>query len=108
LGRIKACANWFASLNQNLFIWFIDYSLTSVFHKYNLLYKSYLLNLKSGHKETGEKGKIMTPKRARDIFGFKSGDTLIMLVNEKKGIAIPPEESFVELAAKIFADKEEN
>lgn len=50
----------------------------------------------------------MTPKRARDIFGFKSGDTLIMLVNEKKGIAIPPEESFVELAAKIFADKEEN
>ncbi len=56
----------------------------------------------------GEKGQIVIPKQARDIFNIKSGDTLIMLADEKKGIAIPPKESFAELAAKIFADKEEN
>ncbi len=56
----------------------------------------------------GEKGQIVIPKQARDIFNIKPGDTLIMLADEKKGIAIPPKESFAELAAKIFADNEEN
>ncbi|AYD41296.1 AbrB/MazE/SpoVT family DNA-binding domain-containing protein [Clostridium fermenticellae] len=56
----------------------------------------------------GEKGQIVIPKQARDIFNIKSGDTLIILADNKKGIAIPPKESFTELAAKIFADKSEN
>ena len=53
----------------------------------------------------GEKGQIVIPKQARDIFNIKPGDTLIMLADDKKGIAIPPKSSFAELAAKIFADK---
>ncbi len=56
----------------------------------------------------GEKGQIVIPKQARDVFNIKPGDTLILLADSKKGIAIPPKESFSELAAKIFADKEEN
>ena len=56
----------------------------------------------------GEKGQIVIPKQARDAFNIKPGDTLIMLADDKKGIAIPPKESFAELAAKIFADKAEN
>lgn len=56
----------------------------------------------------GEKGQIVIPKQARDVFNIKPGDTLIMLADEKKGIAIPPKESFAELTAKIFADKAEN
>lgn len=56
----------------------------------------------------GEKGQIVIPKQARDIFNIKSGDTLIILADNKKGIAIPPKESFTGLAAKIFADKSEN
>jgi AbrB family looped-hinge helix DNA binding protein len=55
----------------------------------------------------GEKGQIVIPKQARDVFNIKPGDTLIMLADDKKGIAIPPKESFIELAAKIFADKAE-
>ncbi|MDD2218385.1 MAG: AbrB/MazE/SpoVT family DNA-binding domain-containing protein [Eubacteriales bacterium] len=56
----------------------------------------------------GEKGQIVIPKQARDIFNIKPGDTLIMLADDKKGIAIPPKSSFAELAAKIFADKEQD
>lgn len=55
----------------------------------------------------GEKGQIVIPKQARDIFNIKPGDTLIMLADEKKGIAIPPQKSFAEFAEKIFADKED-
>ena len=56
----------------------------------------------------GEKGQIVIPKQARDVFNIKPGDTLIMLADDKKGIAIPPKASFAELAAKIFADKEQD
>lgn len=50
----------------------------------------------------GEKGQIVTPKEARDIFGINSGDTLIVLGDEKQGIAIPPKAAFTTLVAKIF------
>ncbi len=56
----------------------------------------------------GEKGQIVIPKQARDVFGITPGDTLIMLADDKKGIAIPPKESLAEVAAKIFADKAES
>jgi AbrB family looped-hinge helix DNA binding protein len=56
----------------------------------------------------GEKGQIVIPKQARDLFNIKPGDTIILLADDKKGIAIPPKESFAELAAKIFADRTEN
>lgn len=56
----------------------------------------------------GEKGQIVIPKQARDIFNIKPGDTIILLGDEKRGIAIPPQQSFTELAAKIFEDKEGN
>lgn len=55
----------------------------------------------------GEKGQIVIPKQARDIFNIKPGDSLIVLADEKRGIAIPPKKSFAELISKIFADNEE-
>ena len=36
----------------------------------------------------GEKGQIVIPKQARDIFGIKPGDTLLLLGDDKRGIAI--------------------
>ncbi len=36
----------------------------------------------------GEKGQIVIPKRARDIFQISSGDTLVVLGDETQGIAL--------------------
>jgi AbrB family looped-hinge helix DNA binding protein len=50
----------------------------------------------------GEKGQFVIPKEARDIFDLNPGDTIIVLADKKKGIAIPPKSAFSELASKIF------
>lgn len=42
----------------------------------------------------GEKGQIVIPKQARELFGIRPGDTLILLGDIDRGIAIPPKESF--------------
>lgn len=54
----------------------------------------------------GEKGQIVIPKQARDIFGIKPGDTLLLLGDEKRGIAIPPKGAFAELFGIAFQDQE--
>ena len=42
----------------------------------------------------GEKGQIVIPKEARDMFGIKPGDTLLLLADRQRGIAIPPKSEF--------------
>ncbi len=55
----------------------------------------------------GEKGQIVIPKQARDVFGIKPGDTLVVLGDEAKGLAIPPKSMFAQFAAAIFETSEE-
>ena len=55
----------------------------------------------------GEKGQIVIPKQARDIFEIKPGDTLLLLGDEKRGIAIPPKGAFAELFGMAFEEKGE-
>lgn len=50
----------------------------------------------------GEKGQIVIPKQARDVFGINPGDTLIILGDEKRGLAIPPKSTFDQLASLVF------
>lgn len=50
----------------------------------------------------GEKGQFVIPKEARDIFDIKPGDTIIVLADKKKGIAIPPKSFFTKLTETIF------
>ena len=50
----------------------------------------------------GEKGQIVIPKQAREIFGIKPGDTLLLLGDEKRGIAIPNKGAFADLFAAAF------
>lgn len=54
----------------------------------------------------GEKGQIVIPKQARDIFGIKPGDTLLLLGDEERGIAIPPKGAFAELFGIAFHGKD--
>ena len=52
--------------------------------------------------KVGEKGQIVIPKEAREIFSINPGDTLILLGDEKQGIAIPPKGMLAGLMMKIF------
>ncbi|MFA6948456.1 MAG: AbrB/MazE/SpoVT family DNA-binding domain-containing protein [Eubacteriales bacterium] len=50
----------------------------------------------------GEKGQLVIPKEARELFGIHPGDTIIVLADEKRGIAIPPQDKFDILLKTIF------
>lgn len=50
----------------------------------------------------GEKGQIVIPKEARELFGFQPGDTLLILCDQKKGIAIPTPAQTQQLYQLIF------
>lgn len=56
----------------------------------------------------GEKGQIVIPKQARDIFHMKPGDTLIILGDESRGLAIPPKSAFAQFAAAVFETQADN
>lgn len=41
-----------------------------------------------GISRVGEKGQIVIPKEVRDMFDIKKGDSIIVLCDKKKGIAL--------------------
>lgn len=55
----------------------------------------------------GEKGQIVIPKQAREVFDIKPGDTLVVLGDENKGLAIPPKSLFAQFAAAVFETTQE-
>jgi AbrB family looped-hinge helix DNA binding protein len=55
----------------------------------------------------GEKGQIVIPKQAREVFGIQPGDTLVMLGDVKRGIAIPPKEMFDMFSQAVYETEEE-
>ena len=50
----------------------------------------------------GTKGQIVLPKEAREMFDINPGDTLIILGDKTKGMAIPPKSQFSEFFGKVF------
>lgn len=42
----------------------------------------------AGTVRVGEKGQIVIPKGARDLLDIQPGDTLLVLADEKRGIAV--------------------
>jgi len=52
----------------------------------------------------GEKGQIVIPKQAREVFGIRPGDTLLLLGDIERGIAIPPKGSFSRLFEEVFSE----
>ena len=51
--------------------------------------------------KVGEKGQIVIPKEMREMFSIKPGDTIILLADEKRGIAIPPKSMFNNFIEKV-------
>lgn len=52
----------------------------------------------------GEKGQFVIPKEARDMFDIHPGDTIIVLGDIEKGIAIPPKSMTNKYISMIFGE----
>ena len=54
----------------------------------------------------GAKGQIVIPKEARELFGIKPGDTLLLLGDIERGIAIPPKGRYESLFKLVYGEGE--
>lgn len=55
-----------------------------------------------GTAKVGDRGQIVIPKEAREMFHIRPGDTLLILGEEEKGLIVSRPEVLRELADHIF------
>ncbi len=55
-----------------------------------------------GLVKVGEKGQIVIPKKAREIFDIKPGDNLLLLGDEAQVLALVKSDAFLSFAEEIF------
>ena len=58
--------------------------------------------------KVGEKGQFVIPKEARDVFGINPGDTLLLLGDKARGMAIIRQDDFKVIYDNIFGMKSKN
>ena len=58
-----------------------------------------------GIAKVGEKGQIVIPKEARDMFEIVPGDSVVVLCDIKKGMAIVKSEIFEDTMDKIMPNE---
>ena len=56
-----------------------------------------------GNVKVGERGQIVIPKEARDLFGIQPGDKLVVLGEEGQGLALCKESDFMAGVAAVLA-----
>ena len=59
-----------------------------------------------GTAKVGDRGQIVIPKEARELFNIKPGDTLLILGEDKKGLIVSRPELLRDLADHIFESNE--
>ena len=55
-----------------------------------------------GTAKVGDRGQIVIPKEARELFHIQPGDTLLILGEENKGLIVSRPELLRDLADEIF------
>ena len=55
-----------------------------------------------GISKVGEKGQIVIPKEARDMFDIKQGDSIIVFCDKSRGIGLLKADAREDLADKVF------
>lgn len=61
-----------------------------------------------GTAKVGDRGQIVIPKEARELFNIRPGDTLLILGEENKGLIVSRPELLRDLADQIFNTEEKN
>ena len=61
-----------------------------------------------GTVKVGEKGQIVIPKEARELFGIQAGDTLLVLGDEQNGIVVTRPDVMNDVARNVFRNMERN
>lgn len=61
----------------------------------------------AGTVRVGEKGQIVIPKGARDLLGIQPGDTLLVLADEKRGIAVTKDDVLLQQFEAILGTEKE-
>lgn len=56
--------------------------------------------------KVGEKGQIVIPKAARDMFGIEPGDTLLLMADIHQGIGIVSYDGYTHFAESVLQAKE--
>lgn len=57
--------------------------------------------------KVGEKGQIVIPVEARKMFDIKSGDSIIVLCDKEKGIALVKSDVIEDLTESVFPKNQE-
>ena len=52
----------------------------------------------------GEKGQIVIPKAAREMFGLEPGDTIVLLADKKRGIALVQNDRMMSVAESVMKE----
>ena len=55
-----------------------------------------------GTAKVGDRGQIVIPKEARELFNIRPGDTLLILGEENKGLIVTRPELLRDLADQVF------
>lgn len=55
-----------------------------------------------GTAKVGDRGQIVIPKEARELFGIKPGDTLLILGEEDTGLIVSRPEVLSNIASRIL------
>ena len=60
------------------------------------------MNKHAGICKVGEKGQIVIPKEIRNMFNINPGDSIIVLSDKEKGIALLKADEIDSLSDKVF------
>lgn len=52
----------------------------------------------------GEKGQIVIPKAAREMFNLEPGDTIVLLADKKRGIALIQNDRMMNIAESVMQE----
>jgi len=52
----------------------------------------------------GEKGQIVIPKAAREMFDLEPGDTIVLLADKKRGIALVQNDRMMSIAESVMKE----